>query len=608
MMPAVGGGGISNSLAHGERTGFLTTPDEHTECSPQGARVGTWVDDFHVQEVHDTLHTNVPSVTSGGQQTIIRPTYAHPQSAYCLAAPYRLFHFDGDLQQYCFPAIEAGVDFYSAYNVQIQPLPGIILWLFDTGASVHSSPDPRHFVVKHASNITIHGVGERKVTAWAPVVISVLSNSLKYIIITTGRVYQMESLGFPIMAWPHLARLGFTAQLEQEYPQIHAPYDQGTVPLIHDPVTGLLWLAERVYAEPTIRHWQQFAQQHSQDPAVVISQDMPTLDMIETIPDKPDNKDNIDHYIQLQQAALATYIAFRRRPPPPVAHPSSHTPPAAVAEASTTRNAQVHTPGPAGSVLEPRDPDLTDDEYVITNMRSKLLNRKRPIRLRMPAMRLLDDGNPTEIRKLYDFVHSLLGHLSKPTIINAIGRVQGDEILRAIMVLQSQMEMRMPFHACDHCAENKVSESPTPAGIVVRPRRVIQVPKLWIDITGKFNVESLQHHFQYLMGACTDIGFLLIEGLTYKSQSLFVIARIFNDLGGPPAVAQVDGAGELNTPAALKFFTSKGTRRDATTAGQHWQHGRIERRWGILMPMIRCMLSQAGAPPEYFFTQPCSQP
>ena len=79
---------------------------------------------------------------------------------------------------------------------------------------------------------------------------------------------------------------------------------------------------------------------------------------------------------------------------------------------------------------------------------------------------------------------------------------------------------------------------------MVRPRRVIQVPKLWIDITGKFNVESLQHHFQYLMGACTDIGFLLIEGLTYKSQSLFVIARIFNDLGGPPAVVQVDGAGE----------------------------------------------------------------
>ena len=109
---AVGGGGISNSLAHGERTGFLTTPDEHTECSPQGARVGTWVDELHVLELPDTLHTNVTSVTSGGKQTIIRPTYAHPQSAYCLAAPYRLFHFDGDLQQYCFPAIEAGVDFY----------------------------------------------------------------------------------------------------------------------------------------------------------------------------------------------------------------------------------------------------------------------------------------------------------------------------------------------------------------------------------------------------------------------------------------------------------------------------------------------------------------
>ena len=80
-----------------------------------------------------------------------------------------------------------------------------------------------------------------------------------------------------------------------------------------------------------------------------------------------------------------------------------------------------------------------------------------------------------------------------------------------------------------------------------------------------------------------------------------MIVRIFNDLGGPPAVVQVDGAGELVTPTALKFFTTKGTRRDATTAGHHWQHGHIERRWGIPMPMIRCMLSQAGAPPEYLY-------
>lgn len=122
-------------------------------------------------ESDSTRHHVVTTVEFEGDRTVVRAPYAHPLSAFCMNAPYRLFHFDADLHQYCFPAIESGVYFYSAYNVQIQPIPGIILFLFDTGASVHLSPDPRHFYIKHASDITIHGVGERKVTAWAPAVI-----------------------------------------------------------------------------------------------------------------------------------------------------------------------------------------------------------------------------------------------------------------------------------------------------------------------------------------------------------------------------------------------------------------------------------------------------
>ena len=114
----------------------------------------------------------------------------------------------------------------------------------------------------------------------------------------------MEFLGFPILAWPHLAKLGFKAVLEQDFPQIRAPLGQGVIPLIHDSITGLLWLAARVHALPTIQQWYRFVQAHSQDPGVMISPHVPTLDIVEKVPDKPDNKDNIDHYIKLQQAAL----------------------------------------------------------------------------------------------------------------------------------------------------------------------------------------------------------------------------------------------------------------------------------------------------------------
>jgi len=133
---------------------------------------------------------------------------------------------------------------------------------------------------------------------------------LGYITIHTGRVYQLESLGFPILAWPHLAKLGFKAILEQDFPIIRAPLGQGVIPLIHDSITGLLWLAERVHALPTIRQWQRCVQDHSRDNGAVISPHVPTMDMVEPVPTKPDNKENIDHYIKLQQAALANIFVF----------------------------------------------------------------------------------------------------------------------------------------------------------------------------------------------------------------------------------------------------------------------------------------------------------
>jgi hypothetical protein len=48
------------------------------------------------------------------------------------------------------------------------------------------------------------------------------------------------------------------------------------------------------------------------------------------------------------------------------------------------------------------------------------------------------------------------------------------------------------------------------------------------------------------MGA-TEVGFLVRCGLVFRSQSLFGVARLFNEFGDSPVVTQVDSAGELTS-------------------------------------------------------------
>lgn len=166
-----------------------------------------------------------------------------------------------------------------------------------------------------------------------------------------------------------------------------------------------------MYTKPTIQQWQELKRDYlRQQSPIVISPDLPTLDLAEVIPDKPDNKDNIDHYIKLQTAAFAIYAACRKRQQQRVAHVAPTAPSPAGADPTVT----------VRSSAEPRDPDISEEYFMITNMSSKPLNKKRHICLRMPAMRL-DDGNPMEICKIYEFIQSLFGHLSKETIVNGIG-------------------------------------------------------------------------------------------------------------------------------------------------------------------------------------------
>jgi hypothetical protein len=134
----------------------------------------------------------------------------------------------------------------------------------------------------------------------------------------------------------------------------------------------------------------------------------------------------------------------------------------------------------------------------------------KQIRIKLPVMRMLDTGEPADIQKLKTYVHELFGHLGYDTIFDACEMIDGADILKALRLLKVVQQ--------GHC---RVEE------------------------------QSIFHHYHYLLMGATEVGFLVRCGLVFRSQSLFGVARLFNELRGSPVVTQVDSAGELTSKNAV---------------------------------------------------------
>ncbi len=90
-----------------------------------------------------------------------------------------------------------------------------------------------------------------------------------------------------------------------------------------------------------------------------------------------------------------------------------------------------------------------------------------------------------------------------------------------------------------------------------------------MDPSGKLSTPSIYHNFQYYVLGVTDEGYMIVFGMTFSDQVLFVIG-MFDSLGGLPLAVQVDPAGELNSKVAESYFTHRETRVGVTQASEHW--------------------------------------
>ncbi len=99
----------------------------------------------------------------------------------------------------------------------------------------------------------------------------------------------------------------------------------------------------------------------------------------------------------------------------------------------------------------------------------------------------------------------------------------------------------------------------------------------------------------------TEVGFLVRCGLVFRSQSLFGVARLFNELGDSPVVTQVDSVGELTSKNTVSLYDARGTRFQPTCGGDSWFNGFIEKRIGVTHDLGRSIMWRAGLHPGYWY-------
>ena len=105
--------------------------------------------------------------------------------------------------------------------------------------------------------------------------------------------YWLPSLGFCIFPVGRAIQQNYSFVLDWDHPYMQAP-DGSKIPIILDQVTGFPWIAERPYAEPTIRTKQTLCERFKDSTRIVEKPDSPSDDLIELMPSEPDTKDSID--------------------------------------------------------------------------------------------------------------------------------------------------------------------------------------------------------------------------------------------------------------------------------------------------------------------------
>jgi hypothetical protein len=121
------------------------------------------------------------------------------------------------------------------------------------------------------------------------------------------------------------------------------------------------------------------------------------------------------------------------------------------------------------------------------------------------------------------FFHQLAVYLEPGTAWEGVKLADGAEVMKGLQLLRRVEGKHVTTCACDECLRYKSKLSPIPDRRTDRPRRVDRVKKLYLDPSGKLSTPSIYHNYQYYVMGITDEGYMIVNGMTFRDQVLFVI-------------------------------------------------------------------------------------
>jgi hypothetical protein len=197
-----------------------------------------------------------------------------------------------------------------------------------------------------------------------------------------------------------------------------------------------------------------------------------------------------------------------------------------------------------------------------------------------------------EVSSVKHLMHLRLGHLGSSAM---------DQLQRSARVdLKFQSGDMLPF--CETCAicKSVVLDIPRSSDT---PDPVVCFHTVGVDLNGPMSVPSLGGGRYSMAAVDFKTRYILHDVLRHKSEAPRVFKRFLiqiQDMGYKVQRVRIDNDSVLLSVEFTSLLEEFGIALQRTAPYAHWQHGRIERQWGTLIPMALAMIHGAGLDRSYW--------
>ena len=182
--------------------------------------------------------------------------------------------------------------------------------------------------------------------------------------------------------------------------------------------------------------------------------------------------------------------------------------------------------------------------------------------------------------------HQVMGHNNW----NDVGKLQ--HVTDGMKISGSQKGAN-----CNVCSTEKAKRAPVPKTWGTRAKTRLAI--VHTDVLGPIQQES-HEGFRYAVGFIDSYSRF---GAVYPMKSKDEVAAKLQEFiinVGKPSVLVSDGALEFKSKLFRGLCTSNGIKQEFSAPYTPEENGKIERAWGTLTGMARCMMVTAGVPKEFW--------